>query len=103
MLVHYCIKPGQAGKILSEGGNMTNLKSMKPAETLDVQGMACPHPLITVKKAMEKLSKGEVLKILCDSASTAEDAIPRYCEKNGYEFESIRFEENSWELYIKKT
>ncbi len=74
-----------------------------PTETLDVQGMSCPYPIILVKKEMQKLPKGSILRVLCDSQSTAEEVIPRYCEKLGHILESVRSEtEGQWELCIRK-
>lgn len=82
---------------------MESLKSMKPTLILDVQGLACPNPIMLVKKEMEKLSAGSLLKVLCDSAETAEDAIPRYCEKKNFIFEIAKTEDNGfWEIYILK-
>ena len=83
---------------------MTDLKSISPTITLDVQGRPCPYPIVLIKKEMEKLPKEAVLKVLCDSPETVEEVIPRYCEKHGYPFESIRFEDKGyWEFYIRKT
>lgn len=82
---------------------MTNLKSIPPAVTLDVQGKACPYPIVLIKKEMLKLPPGAVLKILCDSEITVEEVVPRYCEKHGYELESSMPEDNYWELFIRKT
>ena len=83
---------------------MTDLKSKTPAETLDVLGRACPYPIVLIKKEMEKLLSGAILKILCDSPITVEEVIPRYCEKHGYQFEVVRLEDKGyWELYIQKT
>jgi tRNA 2-thiouridine synthesizing protein A len=83
---------------------MTDLKSKAPAETLDVLGRACPYPIVLIKKKMENLPCGTILKILCDSEATAEEVIPRYCEKRGYEFESVKLkDEGHWEFYIRKT
>jgi TusA-related sulfurtransferase len=82
---------------------MTDLKSQIPAETLDLLGRACPYPIVFTKKEMEKLSSTAILKILCDSAATVEDSIPRYCEKHGYQFEIVKIEdEDIWEVYIQK-
>jgi len=83
---------------------MTNLKSLTPTETLDVLGRVCPYPIVLTKKSIEKLPSGAILKILCDSPVTVEDAIPRYCAKKGYKFESVKIEDKGyWEFYIKKT
>ncbi len=82
---------------------MGELSSMSPTETLDVLGRVCPYPLVLAKKAMEKLSSGAVLKVLCDAPASAEDSIPRYCEKQGFKFESVKLEDKGyWELYIQK-
>ena len=82
---------------------MTDLASQKPAETLDVLGRLCPYPIVLIKKEMEKMRSGAILKVLCDSESTAEEVIPRYCEKHGYVFQSVKNEdEGQWELYIQK-
>ncbi|MCL4537467.1 MAG: sulfurtransferase TusA family protein [Nitrospirae bacterium] len=83
---------------------MADLKSQTPTETLDVLGRVCPYPLVLTKKALEKLPGGSLLKIICDAPASAEDSIPRYAEKQGYEFESVKLEDKGyWELYIKKS
>jgi tRNA 2-thiouridine synthesizing protein A len=82
---------------------MAELSSAAPKETLDVLGRVCPYPLVLAKKAVEKLSSGEVLKVLCDAPASAEDTIPRWAEKQGYNFESKKLEDKGyWELYIQK-
>jgi len=83
---------------------VTDLRSGTPAETLDVLGRQCPYPIVLIKKEMEKLTSGAILKILCDSATTAEEVIPHYCEKHGYQCECVRIEDKGyWEFYIRKT
>lgn len=83
---------------------MADLKSQTPTETLDVLGRVCPYPLVLTKKTLEKMPSGSILKILCDAPASAEDSIPRFVEKQGYEFESVKLEDKGyWELYIKKS
>jgi tRNA 2-thiouridine synthesizing protein A len=78
------------------------LSEQTPTDTLDVLGRVCPYPLVLTKKKMEKLESGGILKILCDAPASAEDSIPRYAEKQGFEFESVKTGDN-WELYLKKS
>ncbi len=86
-----------------EGVAVGDLKSKTPTEVLDALGMSCPYPLIRVKKTMEKLPKGSILKLICDLRTTVEDSIPRYCEKHGYALETVWIEDKQcWELYIQK-
>lgn len=82
---------------------MADLKSQTPTETLDVLGRVCPYPLVLTKKQLEKMASGSLLKILCDAPASAEDSIPRYAEKQGFEIEVIKDEgKGLWEIYIQK-
>jgi TusA-related sulfurtransferase len=79
------------------------LKDESPAQTLDTLGRVCPYPLLLTKKAMEKLSSGQILKVLCDAPASAEDSIPRYAEKSGFSLETVKVEDKGmWEIFIKK-
>jgi tRNA 2-thiouridine synthesizing protein A len=82
---------------------MADLKSQTPTQVLDVLGRVCPYPLVITKKTMEKAPSGTLLKVLCDAPASAEDTIPKYAEKQGFEFESVKIEDKGyWELYLKK-
>lgn len=80
-----------------------SLKDATPAQVLDVLGRVCPYPLLFTKKAMEKLNSGDVLKVLCDAPASAEDSIPRFCEKLNFTLEVDKVGDASWEIYIQKT
>lgn len=83
---------------------MSDLRTETPTEILDVLGSPCPYPIVLLKKEMEKMPAGTILKILCDSSVTVEEVIPRYCEKHGYPFEAVKLEEKGyWEFFIRKT
>jgi tRNA 2-thiouridine synthesizing protein A len=71
-------------------------------ETLDVLGRVCPYPLVLTKKKMEKLASGQVLKVMCDAPASAEDSIPKYCEKQGYACQVDKVGDGAWEIFIKK-
>jgi tRNA 2-thiouridine synthesizing protein A len=80
-----------------------SIKTETPDQTLDTLGRVCPYPLLLTKKAIEKLGSGMTLKVLCDAPASAEDSIPRFCEKNNFAFESVKIEDKGmWELFIKK-
>lgn len=82
---------------------MADLKSQEPTQTLDVLGRVCPYPLVLTKKTIEKASAGTLLKVLCDAPASAEDTIPKYCEKQGFPMELIKVEDKGyWEIYIQK-
>ena len=82
---------------------MSDLKSQTPDETLDTLGRVCPYPLLLTKKKIEKMDAGKLLKVICDAPASAEDTIPRFAEKEGISFESVKVEDKGyWELYLKK-
>ena len=81
---------------------MSELKNASPAQVLDVLGRVCPYPLVLTKKAMEKLNSGDVLKVLCDAPASAEDSLPKFCEKQNFTLEVEKVGDASWEIFIQK-
>ena len=82
---------------------MGELSSKEPTDVLDVLGRVCPYPLVLTKKKLEKMDAGEVLKVLCDAPASAEDSLPQWAQKKGYQFEAVKKEgEESWDIYIGK-
>jgi tRNA 2-thiouridine synthesizing protein A len=81
------------------------MESMKGTEkeTLDVLGRVCPYPLVLTKKALEKLGGGQVLRVKCDAPASAEDSIPKFCEKQGYTCQVEKVGDGVWDIYIKKS
>jgi tRNA 2-thiouridine synthesizing protein A len=82
---------------------MADLKSQNPDEVLDVLGRVCPYPLVLTKKKLEKMDSGKLLKVLCDAQASAEDSIPKYCEKQKFECELVKHDDGpKWDIFIKK-
>ena len=82
---------------------MGELSSKTPDQVLDVMGRVCPYPLVLAKKSVEKMSSGQILKILCDASASAEDSLPKWCEKQGHKFEAVKDDaKGSWDIYIQK-
>ena len=83
---------------------MSELSTKTPDQTLDVLGRVCPYPLVLTKKALEKMSSGQILKVLCDAPASAEDSLPKFAEKQGFKIETVKKEgEDSWDIFIQKT
>jgi len=82
---------------------MGELSSKTPDKILDVMGRVCPYPLVLTKKELEKMSSGQLLKVLTDAPASAEDSLPKYAAKQGHKFESVKNDaQGSWEIYIQK-
>lgn len=76
-------------------------KKITPVQTIDVQELTCPMPLIHAKRALEKIKPGEVLELLCGYTDTTVN-IKEWCQKCGHlllgDIEEAKFRR----LYIKK-
>jgi tRNA 2-thiouridine synthesizing protein A len=81
---------------------MADLKDQAPDETLDVTGKALPYPLYLTRKKLGLMEQGKVLKVISDAPESAEESIPRYAEKMGYQIQSVKLVDK-WELYIRKS
>jgi tRNA 2-thiouridine synthesizing protein A len=68
---------------------------------LDVLGYVCPHPQIYTKKAMEKLSPGDVLEVVFDNPSSSE-TIGAMCEREGHKILERHMEGGKFTLKIQK-
>ena len=40
---------------------------------LDCQGLSCPLPILKTRKAMDELSSGQILKLVCTDPSSIDD------------------------------
>jgi len=67
----------------------------KPKRTLDCVGLFCPEPLYQTRKNIEALEVGEVLEVLADDPTAAED-ITRFAKRSGHEV--IDFEDTDGQL-----
>ena len=51
-------------------------------ETLDVRGQACPMPVVKTRLAIDKLARGDVLKVVATDRGSLKD-IPAWAEATG--------------------
>jgi len=77
-------------------------KFAKSDQTVDIRGQICPYTLIETRDAMKKLTKGQVLEVLCDYEPAAKTTIPGFCEKKAYQFEIIETAPGQWRILIQK-
>ena len=62
-----------------------NINAIKPDQTLDTRGLACPMPLLKTKKTIKGMKSGEILEILGSDPGSKND-IPEFGNKGGNEF-----------------
>jgi TusA-related sulfurtransferase len=72
-----------------------------PAKTIDARGLFCPEPVFRTKIEMERLSIGDMLRVVSDDPESEED-ISRWVKRSGHELLSLNKSEKDLEFVIKK-
>jgi len=68
---------------------------------LDVRGEACPYPLIRTKQQVDKLQKGQVLKVLANDP-VAPQNIDAWAKKSGNELLEVEVIKGNYTLFVRK-
>jgi tRNA 2-thiouridine synthesizing protein A len=66
------------------------------SEKIDTRGLSCPQPVVLVKKAIDKLGKGE-FEVWVDTVTSKEN-VSRLARKAGFQ---ISVEEKEGEFLLK--
>ncbi|MFB5598936.1 MAG: sulfurtransferase TusA family protein [Nitrososphaeraceae archaeon] len=70
-------------------------------KVIDVRGLYCPEPVFRTKIEMEKMARGDKLKVVADDPQSEED-ISRWVNRNGHELLTIDKKEQNLIFIIKK-
>lgn len=76
--------------------------NIKVDQTLDAKGMSCPLPILKTKKAVEALSKDQVLKVETTDAGSKSD-MASWAKRTGNELLQVDEGGGTFTFYIKKT
>jgi len=68
---------------------------------LDVRGEACPYPLIRTKQQVDKLQKGEVLKVMANDP-VAPQNIEAWANKVGNKLLAVEVEGGIYNIFVRK-
>jgi tRNA 2-thiouridine synthesizing protein A len=77
------------------------MSTVNPTKSIDVRGLYCPEPVFRTKMEIERLTIGDVLKIVADDPESEED-ISRWVKRNGHELLAINKSQKDLEFIIKK-
>ena len=66
------------------------------SEKIDARGLSCPQPVVLIKKAIDKLGKGEI-EVWVDTVTSKEN-VSRLARKAGFQ---ISVEEKEREFLLK--
>jgi len=77
------------------------MSELGPAKIIDVRGMFCPEPVFRTKIEIERMTVGNVLKVIADDPASEED-ISRWVNRNGHQLVELKKNEKDLEFTIKK-
>lgn len=72
------------------------------SKTLDVSGHKCPVPILRVRRMLERLPRGTILKIVATDPMTQID-FPHFCQEGGYDLLEMTAKDEVFHFLIKKT
>jgi len=75
---------------------------IKVDQTLDAKGLSCPLPILKTKKAVETLSKDQVLKVVTTDPGSKND-MASWAKRTGNEILAVEEGSGAFTFYIKKT
>lgn len=68
---------------------------------IDTKGTKCPMPMLKTKKALAKMSSGEILKILATDPH-AEIDLKQFAQQTGHEFISSVLEDGVYVILMRR-
>ena len=74
---------------------------MKEDVRISTQGLNCPKPLIETRKALRKMTKGQVL-VVEGNHEVSKDEIPQAARDTGDEVVSVEEKGSTWIITIRK-
>lgn len=80
---------------------MFSMSTVTPTKSIDVRGLYCPEPVFRTKMEIERLSIGDVLKIVADDPESETD-ISRWVNRNGHQLVALNKTGKDLEFIIKK-
>ncbi len=67
-----------------------------PDVVIDVRGLQCPRPLLMMKKSLDEMQSGKILKVIADDKAT-KATFPPYLRRSGDKL--LQVEEHGDEIY----
>jgi len=77
------------------------MSDIKVDQVLDAKGLACPLPILKTKKAVESLSRDQVLKVETTDPGSKND-MASWAKRTGNEILKLEEGSGTFTFYIKK-
>ena len=70
-------------------------------DQLDATGLLCPLPVLKIRKRLQSLSAGQVLRVAADDPVAVVD-VPHFCDEAGHELAQMETVDGVQVYYIRK-
>ncbi|MGI0083418.1 MAG: sulfurtransferase TusA family protein [Nitrosopumilaceae archaeon] len=77
------------------------MSELGTTKTIDVRGLFCPEPVFRTKIEIERMTVGNILKVIADDPAAEED-ISRWVNRNGHQLVELKKTDKDLEFTIKK-
>jgi tRNA 2-thiouridine synthesizing protein A len=84
------------------GGDRIMSAEIKFDQLLDAKGLSCPLPILKTKKAVEALTKDQVLKVETTDPGSKND-MASWAKRTGNEIVKVEEGSGTFTFYIKKS
>ena len=78
------------------------MKNIEADEFLDCVGLYCPAPIFELRKKIDTITKGKILKVIADDPASEED-FKHWTKTTGNELLGYYKEDDKFVFYIKKS
>ncbi len=80
---------------------MSDIQGIHVDRELDAKGLLCPMPVISVKRAIKDLERGQVISITATDKGACRD-IPAWAEQTGHKLLASDETQGTYIFYIEK-
>jgi tRNA 2-thiouridine synthesizing protein A len=70
-------------------------------QTLNLEGLLCPMPVVKIGKAIKDVNDGEIIEATATDPGVLAD-IPAWCKTTGNELLEMKKEEKIFRFFVKK-
>ncbi|MBJ3763984.1 sulfurtransferase TusA family protein [Maribius pontilimi] len=71
-------------------------------DDLDARGLLCPLPVLKLRKRLQGVADGAVLRVQADDPAAIVD-IPHFCNESGHEFLGLSDADGAQHYFVRKS
>ncbi|MEP1741050.1 MAG: sulfurtransferase TusA [Kangiellaceae bacterium] len=80
---------------------MNNKTDIKVSQSLKLEGLRCPEPVMMIRKSIRAMQTGEILEVFADDPATKRD-VPSFCEFMDHHLLAANTQQTPYQYLIRK-